>query len=294
MLEFILLIILTGVFAYLVHYIHRSLGYFPGKEDTLIFYAIIAFVSGYLGIRIVTDLLEGMVEPKIGITRSHGIKNVFQITAGVLLIVVVFGLLGFNLTGVLIGAGFLGIVLGLAAQQVLGNIFAGISLLGSRPFEIGERLTLVNSSYGLLGQSYAHENQLNGFTGVIDDVGIFFTKMTLDNGVPAVIPNSVVIGSMAVNHSRISMRTTRVRVDLDKKIDYDIFKSRLLELINKSEQIEPNKSRVEIVDVGTATYQIVVEVWSKSAFEEPIKTLIIENTMNVERDLTHKPETKND
>ncbi|MGH2639880.1 MAG: mechanosensitive ion channel family protein [Rhabdochlamydiaceae bacterium] len=287
--EFAVVILGAGILAYITYYLSSELHYFPGKQ-ILIIYAVLAFVGGYLGIRIVTALLERMMVPKIGVTRTHGIKNVFQLAAGILLIVVVFGLLGFNLTSALIGAGFLGIVLGLAAQQVLGNIFAGILLLGSRPFEIGERLTIVTSTYGLLGQSYPHEHLLNGFTGVVEDVGIFFTKVRFDDGTPAVFPNSSIIGALIVNHSRVSERSTRVRMNLDVRIDYSTFKSNLLELINKEQNamIDPGKSKVEIVDIGTATYQIVVIVWSRSAFEEPIKTIIIQNALIVQKDLTPK------
>ncbi len=284
-IEFVLVIAAAGALSYLIHYLHHQLGYFPGRQD-LVVYAVLALVAGYLGIRIVTDLLESMAEPKIGVTRTHGIKNVFQITAGILLIVAVFGFLGFYITGFLIGAGFLGIVLGLAAQQVLGNIFAGISLLGARPFDIGERLTIVTSSYGLMGQSYPHEDLLNGFTGTVEDIGIFFTRVKFDDGTPATFPNSVIIGSLIVNQSRVSSRTTRVRMDLDKGTDFDNFKSQFRDLINKHEIIEPEGTRIEIVDIGTATYQVAISVWSKSAFEEPIKTLLIQDALSVQKKLT--------
>lgn len=54
----------------------------------------------------------------------------------------ILGMLGFDLTGLLAGAGFLGIVIGLAAQSTLANFFAGIQLLADRPFKIGDMLRL--------------------------------------------------------------------------------------------------------------------------------------------------------
>ena len=41
-----------------------------------------------------------------------------------------------------VGGAFTAVILGLAAQQVLGNVLAGIVLLGSRPFRVGERIRL--------------------------------------------------------------------------------------------------------------------------------------------------------
>jgi small conductance mechanosensitive channel len=45
------------------------------------------------------------------------------------------------------GAGFTAIVLGLAAQQTFGNIFAGIVLLAARPFRVGDRVRF--NGYGM-------------------------------------------------------------------------------------------------------------------------------------------------
>jgi len=54
----------------------------------------------------------------------------------------ILGMLGFDLTGLLATAGFLGIVIGFAAQSTLANFFAGIQLLADRPFKVGDMLRL--------------------------------------------------------------------------------------------------------------------------------------------------------
>jgi small-conductance mechanosensitive channel len=254
-------------------------------------YAIIVLVSGYIWVRIVTAVIEKIVEPTIGVTKAHGIKNVFYIIAGILLVLIVSAIYRYDLTGVLVGAGFAGIVLGLAAQQVLGNIFGGLSLIASRPFEIGDRITLATWQYGLMAETYPHEAMMNGFTGVVTDITIFFTKMDLDNGTPAVFPNSVVVGAMAVNHSRISSRTVRVRMDLDKRVDYETFKEKFLESLKKYDNIIAEKSKVETVDTTISTYQVVMIVWTHSSIEEPIKTMIIQNAIKIQEELTPLPKT---
>jgi small conductance mechanosensitive channel len=248
-------------------------------------YVIIIVVTGYVWIRIFTAILEKVVQPTIGMTKSQGIKNLFYIVAAIVIVVMVSSLYGLNITAVLESAGFAGIVLGLAAQQVLGNIFAGLSLLASRPFEIGDRITLATASYSLLGGTYPRESTINGFTGVVVDIGIIYTKMTLDGGSPAIFSNSAVVGSMVVNHSRVFIRSVRVRIDLDKKLDYNTFKSKFLDSIKKYEIIDAEKSSAEIVDVGSSTYQIVMIVWARSAFEEPIKTIMIQEALKIQHDM---------
>jgi len=280
----IVLVVVFGIATALFIAILGNENYIP-PEYLRPIYSLIVVVTGYLWIRIITAILEKVVEPAIGVTKTHGIKNLFYVVAAIVIVAIISSVFGLNIGGVLIGAGFAGIVLGLAAQQVLGNIFAGLSLLASRPFEIGDRITLTTSTYSLLGGTFPRENSLNGFTGVVTDIGIFYTKMTLDEGTPSVFPNSVVIGSMAVNHSRISLRTVRVRMDLDKRLDYTSFKSKFLESMKKYEIIDSEKSNVETVDVGSSTYQVVMILWARSAFEEPIKTIMIQEALKIQNEL---------
>jgi small conductance mechanosensitive channel len=283
-LELILIVLADLVVAWLVRFL-VNLGVLP-EVYILPIYAAIILVGGYLVIMVVNQILERIIEPTFGATRTRGLKNLFELLAAIVIIVLVFAIFGVNLTAALVGAGFLGIVLGLAAQQVLGNIFAGLSLLVSKPFEIGDHVKLATSSYGLTGSSYSHESEASGFTGVVKDVGIFFTRLLMDDGHPAVFPNSVVIGSLIVNYSKINSRAVRVRMDLDRKIDYDRFKSRLLESLKKYEVIEGERSSMEIVDVAATTYQVVTSVWAKSESDEPIRTLVIREGMKVQDELS--------
>lgn len=283
-LDSIIAVVFAGIIvALLVHYL-ASFGV-VSRVYVLPIYTIIVLVAGYLVIRLIDRILERVVEPTLGATRTHGIKNAFQLVAGIILIVFVFSVFGVNLTAALVGAGFLGIVLGLAAQQVLGNIFAGLSLLTSRPFEIGDHILLAPSSYGTSGSTYSHENQPSGFTGVVQDVGIFFTQILLDSGVPAVFPNSAVIGAMVANYTKMQVRVVRVRMDLDKKTDYDRFKSTLLESLSRQDSIDTSGTRMDIINVSTGTYQIVIQVSAKSESEEPIKTMVIKEAIKVEQQL---------
>jgi small-conductance mechanosensitive channel len=54
------------------------------------------------------------------------------------------------------GAGFTAIVLGLAAQQTIGNLFAGIVLLAARPFGVGDRVRLNGFGMDVEGTVAAH------------------------------------------------------------------------------------------------------------------------------------------
>ena len=78
-----------------------------------------------------------------GIKQEAGtISVLFSIVSYTLVVIVALYLVHVNVTGLLISAGFLGIVLGLAAQSTLGNIFSGIAMIIAKPFEPGDYITV--------------------------------------------------------------------------------------------------------------------------------------------------------
>jgi small-conductance mechanosensitive channel len=79
-----------------------------------------------------------------------------------------------------LGGAFTAVVVGLAAQQTLGNLFAGMVLLSARPFRVGERVRLQGG--GLAGT----------VEGVVSSLGLLYT--TLARGDDSImVPNSVVL-----------------------------------------------------------------------------------------------------
>ncbi len=84
-----------------------------------------------------------------------------------------------------VGGAFTAVVVGLAAQQTLGNLIAGAVLLSARPFRVGERVRL--QAGGLAGQA----------EGVVSSLGLLYT--TLARGEDRImVPNSVVLGAAVV------------------------------------------------------------------------------------------------
>jgi small conductance mechanosensitive channel len=85
-----------------------------------------------------------------------------------------------------VGGAFTAVIVGLAAQQTLGNVIAGLVLLSARPFRVGERVRLRGSGI---------ETE-----GVVSSLGLLYT--TLATGDDAVmVPNSVLL-SLAISPLR--------------------------------------------------------------------------------------------
>ena len=107
-----------------------------------------------------------------------------------LVVIVVMVLLALSVAGtrlqtLAVGGGFTAVIVGLAAQQTLGNAFAGMVLLSARPFRVGERVRLQAGAVG--GQ----------VEGIVSSLGLLYTVLT--RGADQVmIPNSVVLAAAVV------------------------------------------------------------------------------------------------
>ncbi|MDA8069042.1 MAG: mechanosensitive ion channel family protein, partial [Actinomycetota bacterium] len=89
---------------------------------------------------------------------------------------------GISLQALAVGGAFTAVVLGIAAQQPLGNLFAGMVLLSARPFRLGERVRL---QAGQLA---------GGVDGVVASLGLLYT--TLSRGDERImIPNTLVLSA---------------------------------------------------------------------------------------------------
>jgi small-conductance mechanosensitive channel len=83
------------------------------------------------------------------------------------------------------GSAFTAVVLGLAAQQTLGNLIAGLVLLSARPFRVGERVRL--QAGAVAGQA----------EGVVSSLGLLYTTLARGDD-QMMIPNNVVLSAAIV------------------------------------------------------------------------------------------------
>jgi len=97
-----------------------------------------------------------------------------------LAIIIALRIAGLDPRTLAVGGAFTAVIVGLAAQQTLGNLIAGTVLLSARPFKVGERVRLQGG--GIAGQ----------IEGIVSSLGLLYT--TFAQGADQVmVPNSVVL-----------------------------------------------------------------------------------------------------
>ncbi|MEM4577041.1 MAG: mechanosensitive ion channel [Candidatus Nezhaarchaeales archaeon] len=133
---------------------------------------LLALAFGYLIISGVANFFYWTLRAKHDHPTAAAIRNVVRIIGLGAMIAAIAG----GAAGVALG-GFLGIVIGFASQQVLGQAVAGLFLLMARPFKIGDSVVIA------------------GEDGVIEDVATLNNTIVKHDGTKALIPNSSIIGS---------------------------------------------------------------------------------------------------
>jgi small conductance mechanosensitive channel len=110
---------------------------------------------------------------------------VTRLLATAAVVVLALRIAGVNAGTLAVGGAFTAVLLGLAAQQALGGVFAGIVLQSTRPFRVGEKVRLVGGP--LAGQ----------LEGTVSSLGLFYT--TLSQGADRLkVPNNVLLGLVVV------------------------------------------------------------------------------------------------
>ncbi|WP_440771789.1 mechanosensitive ion channel family protein [Natronorubrum sp. DTA28] len=123
-------------------------------------------------------------------------------------LIIVLGVWIDDLGGLLVGAGFAGIVIGMAARQTLGTVIAGFVLMFDRPFEIGDWI------------------EVDDEEGIVTDISIVNTRLQSFDGEYIMIPNDLISSSMVTNRSKRG----RLRVEVDVGVDYSTDVERAAEI----------------------------------------------------------------
>lgn len=158
---------------------------FPGYlTEARIATALLLFVFGWgfasaLG-RTITPAILRRMDPGTAGTLTFVIKLVTIVLVGL----VALRIAGVNTGALAVGGAFTAVVLGLAAQQTLGNVFAGVVIQSTRPFKVGEKVRLIG--VGLAGS----------IEGTVSSLGLFHTSI-LDGKDRIMIPNNVLL-SLAI------------------------------------------------------------------------------------------------
>jgi len=106
-------------------------------------------------------------------------------------------------TGILASSAVIGIVVGFAAQRTIGNFIAGLLIAISQPIRLGDHV------------------ETGGFRGVVEEIGLTYTFIRLDDNDRLVVPNEK-IASDTIRNSSIRSRKKLAHVTVQVPLDTDL------------------------------------------------------------------------
>jgi|GEM_PF-6059789 len=142
-------------------------------------------VLGTFASRRFAGQLGHVIAARGGRGAGAAVRLVATVVGMVLVIFLTFGLLRIPVSQLLLGGAITGVILGIAAQQSLGNVFSGIVLLVAKPFVVGNRIRI-------------HSGAIGGpFEGEVTSIGLTYVLLDVD-GLDMRVPNTQLLGSAVV------------------------------------------------------------------------------------------------
>lgn len=124
-----------------------------------------------------------LLEPKTGTSHSAVVRYAILIIGAFTTLVITLDLLAVPVGQLVLGGALTSVFVGIAAQQALGNVFAGLVLLFARPFVVGEAIRLRAGALGGV------------LDGTVTEIGITYVRLNTGGSVMA-IPNSQVLNAV--------------------------------------------------------------------------------------------------
>lgn len=145
--------------------------------------------------------------------------------------------LGIQIKPLLAGLGIGGIAVALAAQNILGDLFASLSITLDRPFVVGDSL------------------QVDEFNGTVEYIGVKSTRLRSLSGEQIIMPNANLLSSRVRNNSRMYQRRVVINISVDQQTPLPLLRKipgQIRELIESHQPIKFDRSH--FAKIGAASF----------------------------------------
>jgi len=176
------------------------------------------------------------------------IQKLVKIAVFIVAALVIFEVWGLSITSLLAGLGLGGLAVALAAKDTLSNIFGSVSVITDQAFKVGDKI------------------KIDGYEGVVEDIGIRSTRIKTPKNTQIIVPNSKLLSTVLENVSRREDRRRSLQIILKQGTGADKIQAAIdiikTALHNKN-AIE-SKYFVNFAEITTVGPVIEVAYWVKN------------------------------
>lgn len=131
-------------------------------------------------------------------TTVAALGVVARIVLWLLIALIALDSLGVHVTTLIAGLGVTGIALALAVQNILGDLFAALSIVLDKPFVVGDPIAV------------------DGLGGTVERIGLKTTRVRSNSGEQIIFSNGDLLKSRIRNYRRLRERTITLTITLDQ------------------------------------------------------------------------------
>ena len=187
--------------------------------------------------------------PRVDPTIVPMAQSVTVWTIRIFVLIAVLARFGVQTASIIAVLGAAGLAVGLALQNTLQNIAAGIMLLMLRPLRAGEFVSVVGKG-----------------DGTVQEVGLFLTRFEQVDGIQFTLPNSLIWGNPIINYSRNTTRRLDFGVGVRYGDDLDLAIKLLQDLLNEHPQVLKDPAPVVMVmEYKDSVITVNLRAWISSA-----------------------------
>lgn len=163
----------------------------------------------------------------------------------ILLIINVIGILGIQTASFIAILGAAGLAIGLALQGSLSNFAGGVLILVLKPFKLGDWI------------------EVNGISGSVKDISMFYTRLNTFGNQLAIIPNGDLANQNIVNYSGEATRRDAITIGISYNSDIKRAKEVLLNLLEEQEEILKDPApAVVVTELADSAVNLSVRFWA--------------------------------
>ena len=207
--------------------------------------SLLVLMVGSILIKVVTRHLRKKKLGKYEDPTVHRfVLNFISIGLYVLLVVTVISIMGVPMASVIAVIASAGVAVGLAMQGSLSNLAGGLMILIFRPFKLGDFI------------------DADGFSGTVEDIGIFYTTLTTADKKSITIPNGSLMNDKVINYSVHDVRRLDFTFGVAYGTDVQRVKEILLEEANKHEMVKKDPAPFcRLSKQNASSLDFLLRVW---------------------------------
>ena len=218
--------------------IDLALRFGPKLLAAILILVVGGFAAGWVARTVARGLMRLELEPPVRMLLTR----LARVLVFLLFFILALQNLGLELLPLVAGLGVAGAGIALATQGVLSNVVAGLTIIFTKPYRVGEYISVV------------------GVEGAVDAISLFSTTLRHPDQSRIFVPNRKVVGEILQNFGRI--RQSEIQVGIAYESDLSLALTTIRDLVQANGRVLADpKPLIQVATLADSAVQISIKPW---------------------------------